>query len=142
MWHSHTKTHGITVCHLFEKPLPWTGVIVLQMRPVSLYTRVSPREEGPRCGSLFQLCTKRVSIYEPRAWDTCWQVFAISKSRDVISTLLSCVARRTRGCFLFPPCPFATQPATHSSECSLWSTVSYHHRKYPCRAGTYYGTEI
>lgn len=78
---------------------------------------------------------------EPRAWDTGWQVFAIPKSRDVISTPLSCVARRTRVAFYFPP-PFATQPAARSSECSLWPTVSYHHRKCPCHTGTDYGTEI
>lgn len=49
---------------------------------------------------------------------------------------------QNKGCFLFSPSPFATQPATCSSECSLWPTVSYHHRKCPCRTGTDYGTEI
>lgn len=49
---------------------------------------------------------------------------------------LSAALHEEQGLLFIPPSPFATEPAARSSMCSLWSTVSYHHRECPCHAGT------
>ncbi|PTB36923.1 hypothetical protein M441DRAFT_61642 [Trichoderma asperellum CBS 433.97] len=63
------------------------------------------------------------------------QVFAIPKAGTSFPPL-SAALHEEQGLLFIPPSPFATEPAARSSMCSLWSTVSYHHRKRPCHAGT------